>query len=86
MCTRLTAQLDTIYQSTKPLDLTVRCRSLYKHLAEEEVRHAGRSSMGTDPLEHEHNLCRAESNERSRKLNACDRGIRARNNFSFTII
>ena len=50
-------------------------RSLYKHLADEEVRHAGRSSMGTDPLEHEHNLCRAESNERSRKLNACDRGM-----------
>ena len=42
--------------------------------------------MGTDPLEHEHGLCRAESNERSRKLNTCDRGMRACNNSSFIII
>ena len=48
---------------------------IYKHSAEEEVRHAGRSSMGTDPLEHEHDLCRAEYNARSRKLNACDRDM-----------
>ena len=72
---RLTAQLKTTYQSTKPLDLAVRHRSLYKHSAEKEVRPAGKSSMGTDPLEHEHDLCRAEYNVRSRKLNACDRDM-----------
>ena len=72
-------QLETTYQSTKPLDLAVRCRSLYKHSAEEEDRHTGKSSMGTDPLEDEHDPCRAEFNERSRKLNACNKGMRARN-------
>ena len=82
---RLTAQLETTYQLTKPLDLAVQCRSLYKHSAEEEVRCAGKSYMGTDPLEDKHNLCRAEFNEISRKLNACDRGMRTRNNFFFTI-
>ena len=77
------AQLKTTYQSTKPLDLTVRCRSLYKHSAEEEGRPTGKSSMGTDPSEHEHDLCRAEYNARSRKLNACDRDTRLRNNFLY---
>ena len=81
MYTRLTAHLETTYQSIKPLDLTVRCRSLYKHLAEEDVRATGKSSMGTDPLEHGHDLCRAEYNARSRKLNACDRDMRVCNNF-----
>ena len=36
--------------------------------------------VGTDPLGHEHDPCRAEFNEKSRKLNACDRGMRTRNN------
>ena len=81
--TRLTAQLETTYQPTKPQDLAVRRRSSYKHSAEEEVRPAGKSSMGTDPLEPVHNLCRAEFKERSRKLNACDRDIRVRNNFLY---
>ena len=60
------------------------CRTtqeLYKHSAEEEVRPAGKSSTGTDPLEHEHDLCRAEYNVRSRKLNACDRDMRVCNKF-----
>ena len=30
---------------------------------------------GTDPLEPRHDPCRAEFNERSRKPNACDRGM-----------
>ena len=61
MCTRLTAQLEVTYQLTKPLDLAVQCRSLYQHSAEEEVRHAGKSYMGTDPLEPKYDLCRAEN-------------------------
>ena len=55
---------ETAYQLTKPLDPTERCRSSYKHLAEEEGRHAGKSYMGTVPLEHKLDLCRAEFNER----------------------
>ena len=53
------------------------------HLAEEEVRPAGKSSTGTDPLEHVHDLCRAEFKERSRKLNACDKDMRVHNNFLY---
>ena len=83
MHTRPTAQLETIYQLTKPLDLAVQHRSLCKYLARGEVRHAGKSSMGIDPLEHEHDLCTAEYNERSRKLNACSRGMRVCNNFLY---
>ena len=79
MHTRLTAQLETTYQSAKPLDLAVQCRSLYKHSAEEEVRPTGKSCMGTDPLEHELDLCRAEYNARSRKLNACNRDMSVHN-------
>ena len=45
----------------------------------------GKSSMGTNPLEHVHNLCRAEFKERSRKLNACDRDMRVCNNFFFFV-
>ena len=45
------------------------------HSAEEEVRPAGKSSMGIDPLEPVYNLYRAEFKERSRKLNACDRDM-----------
>ena len=41
----------------------------------QEVRPAGKSSTHTDPLEHIHDLCRAEFKERSRKLNACDRDM-----------
>ena len=48
MRTRPTDQLEIIYQLTKPLDLAVQHRSLYKHSAEGEVRHTGKSSMGTD--------------------------------------
>ena len=80
---RLTAQLKITYQSIKPPDLTIQRRSLYKHSAEEEVRPTGKSSMGTDPLEHEHNLCRAEYNARSRKLNACNKDMQVRNNFLY---
>ena len=46
----------------------------------EEVRHAGKSSMDIDLLEHEQDHCRAEYNERSRKHNICDRGMRTLNN------
>ena len=56
-------------------DPTIRHRSLYKHSAEEEVRHTGKSSMGIDPLELEPDHCRAEYNKRSRKCNACNRGM-----------
>ena len=72
---RLKAKLETIYQSTKPLDLAIQCRSSYKHMAEEEDKPAGKSSMAIIPLEPIHDLYRAEFKERSRKLNACDRDM-----------
>ena len=36
--------------------------------------------MDIDPLEHEQDHCKAEYNERSRKLNVCDRGMQTLNN------
>ena len=80
---RLMAQLETAYQPTKPPYLTVQCRSSYKHSAEEEVKPAGKSSTGINPLEPIHDLHRAEFKERSRKLNACDRDMRVRNKIFF---
>ena len=56
-------------------DPTVRCMSSYKHMAEEEGKPAGKSSMGIDLLEPIPDPCRAESKERSRKLNTCDRDM-----------
>ena len=58
-------------------------QELIQTCAEGEIRHTGKSSTDTDHLEHEHDLCRAEYNERSRKINACYRGMRARNNFLY---
>ena len=78
---RPTDQLEIIYQLTKPLALTIRQKSWCKYLAGGEVRHAGKSSTGTNLLEHVHNPCRAEYNERLRRLNACDRGMQTLNNF-----
>ena len=84
---RLTAKFETTYQSTKPPDHTVQCRSSYKHTVEEEDKPAGKSSMGINPLEPIHDPYRAEFKERLRKLNACDRDMRVPNkNFLFTTI
>ena len=84
---RLMAKLETTYQSTKPLDHTVRCRSSYKHTVEEEDKPAGKSFMGIDPLEPIHDPYRAEFKERLRKPNACDRDMPVPNkNFLFTTI
>ena len=80
MRARAMDQLKIIYQLTKPLVPAIQHRSLYKHSAEDEVRHAGKSSTHTDPSEHEQDHCRAEYNERSRKHNVCDRGMRTLNN------
>ena len=57
-------QCKIIYQSTKLLDLTVQHRSLFELLAEDEARHAGKSLIPTDHLGQEHDLYRAEYNER----------------------
>ena len=38
---------------------------------------------GHHPLEHEHDLCRAEYYARSRKLNTCNRDMRVCNNFLY---
>ena len=81
---RLTAQLETAYHPAKPPDLAIQCRSSYKHSAEEEVKPAGKSSMGIDPLEPVHNLYGAEFKERFGELNSCDRDVQVRNkNFFF---
>ena len=50
-------------------------------MVEEEDKPTGKSSMGIDPLEPVHDPCRAESKERLRKLNACDRDMRVLNFF-----
>ena len=65
----------TTHQSTKSLNCAVQHRSSYKHMAEEEDKPAGESSMGIIPLEPIHDPYRAEFKERSRKLNTCDRDM-----------
>ena len=77
----------TTYQSTKPPDCAVRCRSSYKHMVEEEDKPAGKSFMGINPLEPVHDPYRAEFKERLRKPNTCDRDMPVPNkNFLFTTI
>ena len=77
------AQLETMYQSTKPPDLAVQHRSSYKHLAEEEGKPTGKSSMGINLLEPVHDFYKAEFKERSRKLHTCDRDMRVPNKTFF---
>ena len=77
---RPTDQHEITYKQIKPLVLTVRHRSLCKNLARGEVRHTGKSSTDIDLLEQEQDHCRAEYNERLRKHNVCNRGVRTLNN------
>ena len=64
------AKLETIYQSSKPLDHAARCKSSYKHTAEEEDKPAEKNSTGTDPLEPAHDPYRAGFKEKLKILNA----------------
>ena len=63
-------QLVTMYQLLKPPDHVARCKSSYKHMAEEGDNPAEKSFMGTDPLEHVHSPYRAEFKEKLKRLNA----------------
>ena len=75
------SQHETTYLQTRPLVLVVRHRSLCKYLARGEVRCTGKSFMDIDLLEQEQDHCKAESSERLRKHNVCDRGMQTLNNF-----
>ena len=59
-----TAKLKTTYQSSKPPDHAARCKSSYKHMAEEEDKPAEKSSMGINPLEPIHDPYRAGFKEK----------------------
>ena len=65
-----------------------------RHMTQELIQTFGRGRgqarrdelHSHDPLEHERDLYRAEYNAKSRKLNACVRGMQVRNNLFYTII
>ena len=58
------------YQLLEPPDHVARCKSSYKHTAEEGDKPAEKSFTGTDPLEPVHGPCRAGFKEKLKRLNA----------------